>query len=265
MITVKKRSRSNDQAKLKILCDHLCDDIDNLLASFDIVYKNNTKMVSMSCPIHGGDNEGTLNLYVQGDSYRGNWKCRTHGCEQIFKSSILGFIRGILSRNKYNWSKDGDKTCSFDEAVTYATALLNKDLTDIKISKSSRSKQSFTNVVKYIGGMNNTQTTTPSISRSVVRKSLAIPATYYINRGFSPDILDKYDVGLCTNPNKEMYNRVVAPVHDDNHEYLIGCTGRSIFEKCHICSSYHDSSISCPSSEKTWLFPKWKHSSNFKS
>ena len=262
-----KRSRSNDQAKLKILCDHLCDDIDNLLDSLDLNYKNNTKMVSMSCPIHGGDNEGAINLYVQGDSYRGNWKCRTHGCEKTFKSSILGFIRGILSHNKYNWSKEGDKTCSFDEAVSYATAFLNKDLSDIKISKTARNKQSFTNAVKYVSDLNYScrETGSPNINRQTVRNSLNIPAQYYIHRGFSSAILDKYDVGLCSNPKKEMYNRVVAPIYSDDHKYLIGCTGRSIFEKCHSCACYHDIGLDCPDADKRWMFPKWKHSAKFKS
>ena len=60
-------------------------------------------MVSMACPIHQGDNSSALNLYIEGDSYRANWKCRTHQCEKTFKGSILGFTRGLLSYQKYNW------------------------------------------------------------------------------------------------------------------------------------------------------------------
>lgn len=260
-----KQSRLNDQAKLKVLCDQLCDNIEDLLGSLDIQYKNGPKMVSMSCPIHGGDNIGALNLYTQGDSYRGNWKCRTHGCEKVFKSSILGFIRGVMSHRKHGWEKDEDKTCSFQEAVNYATSFLKADLNDIKISKLSRNKQSFTTAVQYIGNNKPIITPTGGISRAIVRKSLDIPAEYYLNRGYSEDILNKYDIGFCHNPKKEMYNRVVAPIYDDHHEYLIGCTGRSIFEKCTHCSCYHDQNNSCPDKEKRWLYPKWKHSSNFKS
>ena len=65
------------------------DHIEDLLTYFDLEYRSNDKMISMSCPIHGGDNSGAINLYVQGDTYRGNWKCRTHGCEKIFKGSII--------------------------------------------------------------------------------------------------------------------------------------------------------------------------------
>ena len=209
-----KRSRSNDQAKLKILCDHLCDQIDDLLTDLDLDYKNNSKMVSMSCPIHGGDNPGALNLYVQGDSYRGNWKCRTHGCEKVFKSSILGFIRGVMSHRKYNWSKSGDKTCSFDDAIAYATALVDQDLQNIKISKAHRNKQTFAAAIRYIN--NGVETPAASgITRASVRASLAIPAQYYINRGYSVGVLDKYDIGLCTNPKDRKSTRL-----NSSHEWI---------------------------------------------
>ena len=72
------KSRLNDQAKLKIVCDELCDNITSLLDSFGLDYKVNQKMISMSCPIHGGDNPSAVNIYPEGDQYRGNWKCRTH-------------------------------------------------------------------------------------------------------------------------------------------------------------------------------------------
>lgn len=262
-----KRSHLNDQAKLKVLCDQLCDNIEELLTTLDVQYKNSTKMVTMSCPIHGGDNIGALNLYTQGDSYRGNWKCRTHGCEKTFKSSIIGFIRGVMSHRKYGWEKAGDQTCSFKDAVQFASSFLKADINDIEISKLSRNKQSFSVAVQYMGGTEKgtTNKTSSGITRSIVRKSLDIPATYYLNRGYSAEILDKYDIGLCHNPQKEMYNRVVAPIYDDNHEYLIGCTGRTIFDKCSSCGCFHDQNKICPEKDYRWLYPKWKHSANFKS
>ena len=129
------RSRSNDQAKLKILGDHICDNIEQLLETFGIEYKYNGKMISMCCPIHGGDNVSAINIYPEGERYRGNWVCRTHGCDKIFKGSIIGFIRGVLSHQKYSWTKDGDEQCSFNEALDFALAFSNKDLKDIKVSK----------------------------------------------------------------------------------------------------------------------------------
>lgn len=257
------RSRSNDQAKLKIVGDLICDDIERLLETFGIEYKYNSKMISMSCPIHGGDNISAINIYPEGDRYRGNWVCRTHGCDKIFKGSIIGFVRGVLSHQRYGWTKDGDDQCPFNEALDFALSFTNKDLKDIKVSRKEIEKKTFSNVVHYIS---NTNTPVPQgISRNKVRLSLKIPAEYYLNRNYSKEILEKYDVGLCDNPEKEMYNRVVVPIYNNDHTQMIGCTGRSIYEKCDKCSAYHDHSHECPSSDKVWLYPKWKHNANFKS
>ena len=100
------------------------------------------------------------------------------------------------------------------------------------------------------------------IDRNLIQQSLSIPASYFIERGYSEDILIKYDIGLCLNPKKEMYNRAVAPIYDNEHKYMIGCTGRSIFDKCDQCEKYHATGT-CPT-DNLWKFSKWKHSSGFR-
>lgn len=258
-----KKYHSVDQGKLKILCDDLCDNIESLLDGFGIDYKFNSKMLSMSCPIHGGDNPSAVNIYPEGETYRGNWKCRTHNCEQEFKSSIIGFVRGIISHQKYNWSEPGDPSCSFNEALDYVQAFLNKDLKSIKISKTEKEKKNFTNIINYI--QTKAEAPTNKITRQQIIRSIDIPSQYYLSRNYSSDILTKYDVGLCNNRNKPMYNRVVVPIYDNDYKYMVGCTGRSIFEKCSECSAYHAPSSNCPSKDDRWLHPKWKHSADLKS
>lgn len=258
----KNRMKSTliDQDKIKILCDHICDRIEDLLDHFGLEYKTNPRFISMSCPIHGGDNMGAVNLYHTGDSYRGNWKCRTHHCENIFKGSVIGFIRGILSHRQKNWTKQGDDFCSFQDAVDYATNFLNISLKDIKISNFEKDKNIFINNTKIL--TNTKDDNHNKISRHLVRKNLRIPSQYFIDRGFSASILEKYDIGDCIISNKEMYNRAVVPVYDIDHKYMIGCSGRSIFNKCKDCGSFHDNM--CPGKENTWKYSKWKHSSGFK-
>lgn len=266
MKTMKKptqKFRSIDQAKLKILCDDLCDHIEDLLAYFDLEYRSNDKMISMCCPIHGGDNTGAINLYVQGDSYRGNWKCRTHGCEKIFKGSIIGFVRGILSHHEHAWSKDGDDAVSFNETIEFVTRFLKKSLKDIHISKTEKDKQKFSATINNL--KTNETPTQNCVSRSTIRSNLIIPADYYLSRGYTASVLDKYDVGLCNKPNKEMSNRIVVPIYDQNHQYMIGCTGRSIYSKCDTCQSFHANERPCPAPHERYLYSKWKHSLNFKS
>ena len=258
--------KSNDQTKLKIVCDDICDNISTLLDAFELEYKSNGKMISMCCPIHGGDNISAINLYPEGERYRGNWKCRTHGCEETFKSSVIGFIRGILSNRKYGWKQSGDKTCTFNDALDFALKFINKDLSSIKVSKSSKNKQVFTSAVSYFNKEEKVNSPPSSLlTREKVRKSLIMPCDYYLSRGYSKDILDKYDVGFCDKPNKEMFNRVVVPIYNNDYSNMIACSGRSVFERCDKCSSNHNPNDSCPTDEKKWLYSKWKHSANFKS
>jgi len=258
-----KKFHSYDQNQLKLISDALCDDIENLMSTLCVdEYKDVGKMIVMSCPIHGGDNDTAFNLYHQGDSYRGNWKCRTHNCEQVFKSSIIGFIRGCLSRDKYGWSSDGDQTVSFQESVDFAVDFLKQDISNFKISKKSKEKNRFVNTVKYLNTQNNTETN--KVSKQFIKQSLSIPSAYFQTRGFSSSILEKYDVGECTKQDKEMSNRAVAPIYDIDHKYMVGCSGRSIFNKCDKCKSYHDPNKSCPTTD-LWKYSKWKHSFGFKS
>lgn len=259
-----KTSRSYNQYQLKAICDKLCDNIDTLLDVLNLHdLRHNGKMICGQCPIHNGDNKSALNLYPDGDSYRGNWKCRTHNCEKTFQGSIIGFIRGVLSNQQLGWSKHGDDTLSFNDTIKFIESFLGNDVSKIKISKKQIEKNNFSAIVKHI--TNEPIINLSKISRNSVRQSLIIPAEYFVNRGFDAKVLDSYDVGLCNKPDKEMYNRAVAPIYDNDHKYVVGCSGRSIFEKCVNCGSYHDPENTCPSAEEKWKFPKWKHNKDFKS
>lgn len=264
MIT-KKPSHSYNQTQLKILCDKTCDRIEDLLDTLDITYHHaNRNMISMCCPIHNGDNASALNIYHQGDNYRGNWKCRTHGCEQIFKGSIIGFVRGVISNKKYGWNNINDENkCSFGEAIDFIRSFLGYNESNINVSDTDQEKNIFTKLVHNFNATKIPESK-PLIDKNLVRSILKIPADYYISRGYTNDILEKYDVGLCDRPNKEMSNRVVAPIYDNDGSLVVGCTGRSIFEQCKKCKSYHDINNECPAQGELYKYAKWKHSSGFK-
>lgn len=258
----KQTFRSYSQYQLKKLSDTICDDIENLLSALNIdEYKMLDKMIVMKCPIHGGDNSSAFNLYHIGDTYRGNWKCRTHGCESVFKSSILGFIRGCLSHNK-GWSQNGDDMVSFAEALDFAIKFTK---TDPNKYKQSSKEQERNNFVKNINNLkSSTQiVVTKQVPRHIVRKNLNIPSPYFISRGFSPDILDKYDVGDCIDIKKEMSNRAVVPIYDYTYTGMVGCTGRTIYTKCETCRCYHEPNV-CPKDHEMWLHSKWRHNKDFK-
>ena len=85
MTKIMTKSISYNQDQLKLICDDLCDNIELLFDYLKVEdYRLNNRMYMMKCPIHGGDNTSALNIYHLGDTYRGNWTCRTHGCEKTF-------------------------------------------------------------------------------------------------------------------------------------------------------------------------------------
>jgi len=257
-----KQSTSYSQAQLKNICDLACNDIEKLLNVLQVEdYRITEKMIFSKCPIHDGDNHSALNLYYTGDVYRGNWKCRTHNCEETFKSSIIGFVRGVLSKQKYNWCEHGDKTVSFKEAVEFILGFLNKDIHTI--DKPNNNIDNFVYVAKNF--QKNNSIKQMKLDPSQVKDSLSIPAQYYIDRGYSNEILNKYSVGLCSNPKKPFYNRVVVPVYSTDGKYITGCTGRSIHKQCNQCKCYHHPKKECPEPDKRWIYSKWKHNQNFKS
>lgn len=266
-----KKYRSYSKEELKKLGDLLCDHIEPLLDLFNIEYRKTPKMIISACPIHGGDNHSAFNIYPYGEDYKGNWKCRTHHCEKIFMPSIIGFVRGLLSHYHHEWTQDEDKVESFNDTMVFIEDFLQREMGYLDKGNISDDCQDFIKLIQHIKPKPRPQkelpenTITKIIPRNTVRKLLDIPAKYYIDRGYTKEILEKYDIGLCLTKGKEMYGRVVVPIYDDNYTSMIGCSGRSIFNKCESCKCYHNQSYKCPDKNNQWKYCKWKHSSGFKS
>lgn len=62
-----------------------------------------------------------------------------------------------------------------------------------------------------------------------------------------------------------MYGRAVVPIYDIEYKHMIGCSGRSIYDLCQSCNTYHPENLECPESNNAWKYSKWKHSFGFKS
>lgn len=230
-----------------------------VLELFNVNYKESGNMITGVCPIHGdSDNPSALNLYHK--NHRriiGYWRCNTHHCEKIFKPSILGFIRGLLSHNKLGWrsSLDTKKIVPFQETLDFAQQF---KIGQVSIERSD--KTSFIDAVKVING-NNSQLTL-KYPKSIVNQ-LVIPSKYYLDRGYNEEILVKYGVGDCTNRQRKMFNRAIVPIYDTNYEHILGCAGRSIFEKCLVCGFYHQLGSQCPTSNFV-KYQKWLNTHGFK-
>jgi 5S rRNA maturation endonuclease (ribonuclease M5) len=216
--------------------------IEDILDSFDVEYQMRSDMIVMKCPVHNGDNPEGASLLLQDI---GNFICYTNQCHETYGSSVINFIWRLLCK---------ENEISMGEAITWCANLVG-ETEEQNITKDDRT--SFIQLVRYL---NPKKKTKPMfVPRDRVRQGLIIPSPYYIDRNYSSEILDKYDVGDCRDTEKSMFNRAVVPFYDDDYEYMVGCMGRSLFEKCPICNSCHPENSACPRHST----PKWKNSSGF--
>lgn len=212
------KSEKISREKIYSIANELSDKIPQLLNKLNIDFMEFENRIAFACPVHGGDNNEGACIFTDGTKSKGNWVCWTHSCERDYGKNIIGFVRGVLSQ------KQG-KEVNFYSAINYCLDFLNKKAIDIKEEKIP---ESIYNNVKMIEIFTRTpEKISLDIPREKVIESLKIPSEYYIKRGYQPETLVAFDVGECYNPNRLMHNRAVAPVYDENFEY-IGCVGRSL-------------------------------------
>jgi hypothetical protein len=251
-----------DQEKLRVLSDNLLEDIENVFDHFNIKYHKTDKKYCGGCPVHGGSDDKTpWNLFYDGDIYKGNWVCRSHHCEQVFKKSLIGFIRGLLSKERYGWAQKGDKEVSFDETVQWILAWTKNDFSTIKIDKSLAEKNRFVAQAKAWAKKEKNEL---NIDPSVITNNTTFPSAYFLQRGYSKAVLEKYCVGDCLTHGREMYNRAVVPIFNMDATRIIGVTGRSLFDRCDQCKLWHNPLNDCPNTTlDRYLSVKWRHNKGF--
>jgi len=242
-----------DPGRLNAIQVMLCSRIDELLNELRVSVYKSKKMYYGCCPVHGGDNPAALNLYLEGESVPCYWRCNTRKCHRPardggFGSTILGFVRGVLSHQRYGWSAIPDREqriVTWKETVDWCCRFLGKDINNIEVDYEELEKKRFAAGVATITRKPE-QGRFGGVTRSVVRKFLQIPATYFIQRGWSPEILDRYDVGLYPAEGKPLSNRVAVPIYDENYKFVVGFTGRSVFPQCPQCGRWHHPQEACP-------------------
>jgi hypothetical protein len=178
------------------------------------------------CPVHSGDD---LNFMV-GTEGRGlpiYWACHSHRCHKAkkLKPTLLGLVRGALAG-------DADRPGTVSEAVAFIQKFLDPDRTPPRPRPGPTAR-----VIRE-----------PSPwSRSQVRQRLEIPSPYFLSRGFSPDVLDRFDVG-----ESAVQNRAVVPIYENDR--YVGFISRSTKPHCGSCGKCHEPD-GCGSGEPRWMFP----------
>ncbi len=268
MSTAKKSQTKNqstsdpyfDQGRLFVLQQLLMARLDEMLDALGVDLRKSRKMYYGACPVHDGDNETALNLYTGGD-VPGKWMCRTHHCQHTFKKSIIGFVRGVLS-NKKGWTAPGDKQeATWHQAVDWCCEFIGQKIGELEVDNDEMEKRQFVMNMRTVARLPKGEGA--GLTRHEVRKRLRIPSAYFVERGWSAQILDKYDIGSSDKAGKFL-NRAIVPVYDNEYRYAVGYTARSIFDKCKSCDLYHSPKEKCP---QTWEeqrdCSKWRNSDGF--
>lgn len=196
----------------------MSDQLPSLLSSLKVDYTEFENRIAFPCPIHGGDNSEGACIFTDGNKSKGNWVCWTHSCEKEHGKNIIGFVKGVLT------AKQG-KEASFFSAINYCLSFLNKKIIDIKEEKISESIYNNNRLMEVL--TRKPEKINLNITRDQIVESLEIPSQYYIKRNYKPETLVAFDVGECYNPHRQMFNRAVAPIYDEDGSY-IGCVGRTL-------------------------------------
>jgi hypothetical protein len=243
-----------DQGRLRSVSDALCLRLEELFDDLGVKLRRSGNTWSGPCPVHGGDNQGALNLYEDGHTAPGYWRCYTHGCQRVFRSTALGFLRGVLSHQRNSWEKEGDSTVGWRETVDYACAFLGTTIAAVQVDDCGAEKVGFARSLTALNGP--VALRKKGLSREEVRQRLTFPAQCLLRKGFDEGVLDTFDVGECYEKGRPFFERAVAP-HYEN-ERAVWFTARSIYEKCPDCKLYHGGK--CPPKEYAGLYTKWRNS-----
>ncbi len=238
----------------------LCERWEEVLGSLGVELYQTRGMFYGPCPVHGGDNPGAINFYPEGDTAPGFWQCHTRHCEDVFRKTSLGFIRGVLS-GKRGWCGRDDvaKIVGFDETVAWACRFLKKDFSEIRVDVDAFGKRRFASEVQML--LRRPEQGKMGVGRERVRARLSIPSPYFIDRGWSPEVLDRFDVGDPEDTQSSFRGRAVVPVYGLDGLSLAGCTGRSVNEICDGCQLCHPPELPCSQAKIDYrLWSKWRDS-----
>lgn len=241
------------QAELQCLNTKLTQKLPELLEYFNIYPGENFKCYHNECMVHGGDAQSALNIYKDGF-----WCCRTHKCHKVFKNSIIGLVRGLLSHQKYNWMCEGDQTVSFKEALQFCLDFTNSNG---KLESNSEDDELQAFIKQQAILHPPAEPENKKIDKAYIRRTLEIPDPYILReRGFTESLLRRYDIGACNDPKRKFYKRAVIPIYDYHHESVLGFTARSHLLQCAKCKLWHYTN-DCPiNKEEKRNSVKWLNS-----
>ncbi len=220
-----------EEDQVKIYSYIIVQNIESILSHFDIKYYKIGRRYSFACPVHGSNNGDSACIYNNNFT----WQCFTNGCHHEIGKPAFFMVQKLLDTRVYS------------DVIQFVDGIADKTIVSVEPEWKPERKL-----------------TEGKIDRGEVRRRLLIPAPFFINRGFSEEVLDRYDVGDCKNNQSDMKYRVVVPIYDDDYEKMVGCVGRTKNPQCSKCNKYHYGP-KCPTNaiEMKWA-AKWTVSRDFR-
>lgn len=243
-----------NEAEIKYIQDRACERVSEILDALGVEYFERSDYLQGRCPCHSGDNHRSFYFATRTN----HWKCNTKHCHKNpisgNSTSIFGLIRGAMS-NKLN------RKFTFTEAVVFASTILN--LSDLKMDEETVENIEIFKIIKQYkikksvkeNGLTPLSTMLPSLIKDT---------TYYPSRGVDDNIIGRYHISSCNRKDKMFFQRSFFPILDVSGKYVVGWSGRSIWDKCGLCKMFHDPTMNCPLKHKFLFHEKWLHSKGFK-
>lgn len=231
-----------------------CERITEILDALGVEYFERSDYLQGKCPCHDGDNSRSFYFATRTQ----HWHCNTKNCDKSTISgnsnSVFGLIRGTMT-NKLN------RPFSFVESVAFAATVLN--LSNLKMDEETAENIEIFKIIKQYKKKKKVEKNGfPLLSE--VLPLLRKDTKYYPSRGVPQDIIDRYYISSCSKRGKLFFERAFFPILDDSGKYVVGFSGRSIWDECGLCGLYHSSTIECPPKEKSLFYSKWLHSKGLK-
>jgi hypothetical protein len=150
------------------------------------------------------------------------------------------------------------------EVIQYLCGFVGQSWDSLKADLVAAEKRRFVADMAVLGRA--VETRSEGWDPKVARDRLSIPSQYFLKRGCSREVLERYLVGesRATDPGAEMYQRAVVPIFDREGRRVVGGTGRSVWECCARCRLWHNPEEGCPSGATSEArSTKWRHSRGF--
>jgi len=243
------------QNEISFIQKRACERVTEIFDALGIEYTERCDYLQAACPVHDGNNQRAMFWAIQSS----HWECKTRGCHRDLISgpstSIFGLVRGAMSRKtKKEWT--------FQKAVRFVAKILN--LQNLEMNAETDDDIEVAKIIRQYRSRQKKQSIENGKLLTDFLPHLRPDNVYYPTRGVSPEIISRYHISYCNTKGKPFYKRAFFPILNDTGKYVMGWSGRSIYEKCLQCKMYHyPKRASCPDVQYKSAYVKWKHSVGF--